>query len=57
MEFNIPTKLIYLEEEKEVSIGKILKENNFNNVLFLFGRNSLKKSGFYDLFVKPDFRI
>lgn len=52
MELNIPTKLIYLEEEKEISIGRILKENNFNKVLFLFGRNSLKKSGFYDLFVK-----
>ena len=28
MEFNIPTKLIYLVEEKEISIGEQIKGNS-----------------------------
>lgn len=51
MEFNIPTKLVYLEEEKELTIGNILKENRFNNILFLYGRHSLKNSGYYSLII------
>ena len=45
--FQSPTK-IYFGKSKEKEIGKIIKEYNFNKVLLVYGKSSIKKSGLYD---------
>ncbi len=45
--FYSPTK-IYFGKNKELEIGNIIKEYQFNSVLLVYGMNSIKKTGLYD---------
>ena len=49
--FDSRTK-IYFGHETEKNIGKILKEFNANNIIFVYGKSSIKKSGLYDTVIK-----
>lgn len=45
-----PTKLYIGSEEERV--GEIIKEMGYKNILFVYGKSSIKKSGLYDKVVK-----
>lgn len=45
--FISPTK-IYFGKDRELEVGKIIKEYGFKKILFHYGKNSIKKSGLYD---------
>ena len=46
-----PTKIFFGKGE-ELKIGKIIKEYGFKKVLIHYGKNSIKKSGLYDVIIK-----
>ena len=46
-EFISPTK-IYFDNKGEEKIGVIIKNYGFNNVLFIYGKGSIKENGLYD---------
>ncbi len=46
-EFCNPTKIIF-GKETEKKIGKILKNDDVERVLFVYGRSSIKETGLYD---------
>ena len=48
--FFSPTRLLF-GKDTEKNIGKIIKSYNFNNVAFVYGKNSIKKSGLYDIVI------
>lgn len=50
-EFVSPTK-IFFGKEQEKNVGKIISELGYKKVLFHYGKNSIKKSGLYDIVVK-----
>lgn len=45
-----PTKL-YIGEEEE-NVGKIIKDLGYKNILFVYGKSSIKKIGLYDKVIK-----
>lgn len=45
-----PTKLFIGEYEN--SIGKIIKSYGYSKILFVYGKNSIKKTGLYDKIIK-----
>jgi alcohol dehydrogenase YqhD (iron-dependent ADH family) len=46
-EFYVPTKIIFGKNTEE-KIGEILKKDGIKKVLFVYGRESIKKIGLYD---------
>ncbi len=46
-EFYVPTKIIFGKKTEE-KIGEILKKDNIKKVLFVYGKESIKKIGLYD---------
>jgi len=46
-EFYVPTKIVFGKKTEE-KIGKILKKDGIKKVLFVYGRESIKKIGLYD---------
>lgn len=50
-EFHTPTK-VFFGKDTHYDVGKIIKEYGFNNILFHYGRESIKKTGLYDEIVK-----
>ncbi len=49
-DFVSPTK-IYFGKDREKEIGLILKSAGINKVLFHYGKNSIKKTGLYDMII------
>ena len=49
-DFHLPTKLLF-GKNKEILIGKELKNYGIKKVLFLYGKDSIKKSGLYDIVI------
>ena len=49
--FYSPTK-VFFGKDKEKEIGKIIVDYNHKRVLFVYGQNSIKKTGLYDKVVK-----
>lgn len=49
--FISPTK-IYFGKDRELEIGKIIKEFGYKKVLLHYGQNSIKKTGLYDKVIK-----
>lgn len=50
-QFYLPTH-IYFGEGEENNVGEYIKNRGYKNVLFHYGRNSIKKIGLYDRVVK-----
>jgi len=50
-EFYVPTKIIFGKKTEE-KIGEILKKDRIKKVLFVYGRESIKRIGLYDKVVK-----
>ena len=48
--YNAPTK-IFFGKDQEKRLGEILKSYNIKKVLFHYGKESIKKSGLYDLVI------
>jgi len=46
-EFCNPTRIVF-GRGKESLIGKFVKESDIHNVLFVYGKNSIKKTGLFD---------
>lgn len=46
-DYQIPTKILF-GRDKEKLIGKEIKDSGIKKVLFLYGQDSIKKSGLYD---------
>ncbi|MCD6548706.1 MAG: iron-containing alcohol dehydrogenase [Thermodesulfobacterium sp.] len=46
-EFYVPTKIVFGKKTEE-KIGEILKKDGIKKVLFVYGRESIKKIGLYD---------
>ncbi len=49
--FYAPTK-VYFGKGYEKQVGEIIKEYGFNKIMLQYGKDSVKKSGLYDLVIK-----
>lgn len=49
--FSTPTK-VFFGKDTHYQVGKIIKEYGYKNILFHYGKESIKKSGLYDEIVK-----
>lgn len=49
-ELHLPTRIIF-GKERHKDVGKLIKERGFQNVLFIYGGNHIKRSGLYDVVI------